>query len=157
MALHSNAGGGQGTEGWIYGTGGKGERLANCIYKYVAPLSPGADREIKLNPSFAELGATNAPAVIMELGFHDYGPDADWIRTQPKQIAEAIAKGICEYAGISFVPEPSPVSQPVPPPLDAEKEALKTESATLRKTISELNALVNSPQTKVINAKNALY
>jgi N-acetylmuramoyl-L-alanine amidase len=100
VAVHSNAGGGEGTEIWHYPGSINGKRLAECIYKQLAPLSPGKDRGVKSNNNFAELKKTKAVAVIIEVGFHDNVTDAEWIKSHPKQIADAINKGIFEYAGI---------------------------------------------------------
>src|SRR3990172_9434772 len=42
VAIHSNAGGGEGTEVYAFGPETNSERLAQALYKQVAPLSPGA-------------------------------------------------------------------------------------------------------------------
>lgn len=102
VAIHSNAGGGQGTEVWYYTGSVKGQKLAECLYNEVASLSPGKDRGIKNKTNFYELSQTIAPAIIIEVGFHDYMNDALWIKDAPKQIARAIAKGICNYFEVRF-------------------------------------------------------
>ena len=102
VAIHSNAGGGEGTEAWHYPGSEQGRKLAQCVYDEVAPLSPGKDRGLKTSAVFAELRSTIAPAVILEVGFHDNPADAAWIMSKPRQIAKAITRGICRYFGKAF-------------------------------------------------------
>ncbi|MBC7340939.1 MAG: N-acetylmuramoyl-L-alanine amidase [Clostridia bacterium] len=115
VAIHSNAGGGKGTEIWILARGGRAEKLAEAIYKHVAPLSPGKDRGIKESRYFGELSDTVAPAVIVELGFHDDPQEAKWIMSSRIAIAFALARGICEFFGIKYCPrEPESKAEPAP-------------------------------------------
>lgn len=120
IAIHSNAGGGQGTECWVYKLGYDAEKLAKCIYNELAPLSPGADRGIKENPNYYETRETKAPAVIVEIGFHDNPADAQWIMNCKDDIALAIAKGTCKYFGQKIKDEfkPAPAESSFP---DAQK------------------------------------
>jgi N-acetylmuramoyl-L-alanine amidase len=49
QANHTNAGGSKGTEVEAYGPGTNSDRLAQCIYRRVAPISPGnPDRGVKI-------------------------------------------------------------------------------------------------------------
>lgn len=112
VAIHSNAGGGEGTEIWVYKLGYNAERLAKCIYDELAPLSPGKDRGVKENPDFYETRKTKAPAVIVEVGFHDNPADATWIASNQKAIARAIAKGICKYFGREYKEPSEPALKP---------------------------------------------
>jgi len=102
VAVHSNAGGGEGTEIWYDDGNAESKKLAECIYKHLAPLSPGKDRGIKAAAGqYGELRDVKARArVIIEAGFHDNREDAYWIINQPKQVADAINQGIFDYAGI---------------------------------------------------------
>jgi N-acetylmuramoyl-L-alanine amidase len=104
VAIHSNAhdGKSRGCEIYYYKGSKNGKRLADNIYKYMEPLTPTADRGVKENESFYELKNTNCPAVLIEVDFHDNYEGAKWIDDNIYNIAEAIAKGMCEYLGISF-------------------------------------------------------
>lgn len=104
VAIHSNAhdGKSRGCEVFHYPNSKDGKRLAESIYKYIEPLTPTADRGIKTSNSYYELKETDAPAVIVEVDFHDTYEGAKWIDDNIYNIAEAIAKGICEYLGVSF-------------------------------------------------------
>lgn len=103
LAIHSNAGGGVGTEVYAYGPGTNSERFAKALYNQVAPLSPGKDRGVKFNKGLYEVGDhVKATAALIELGFHDNAADAQWLATNSQQIAEALYKGICDYFGIAY-------------------------------------------------------
>lgn len=103
IPIHSNAGGGVGTEVYAYGPGTNSERLAKALYGQVAPLSPGNDRGVKFNKNLYEVGdKVNATAALIELAFHDNACDAQWIATNHRQIAEALYKGVCDFYGYDY-------------------------------------------------------
>ena len=103
VAIHSNAGGGEGTEVYAYGPGTNSERFAKCLYKHIAPLSPGADRGIKYNPKLIEVGSSvKATSALIELAFHDNLADAKWIATNHEVIALGLYKGLCDYYGYEY-------------------------------------------------------
>lgn len=107
FALHSNAGGGEGTVAFTSGTE-NGRRLAQCVYNEVAPLSPSKDRGVQIpTKRLTEVYGTDAPATLLEVAFHDDKEDAQWIRENHQEIAEAICKGLCKYFGVTFqMPKP---------------------------------------------------
>lgn len=110
FAIHSNAGGGRGGEVFYYGNSVNGKRLASSVYRYLEPLTPTGDRGVKQTWGLYELKNTNAPAALIEVAFHDNPDDAQFILNNIQALGEAIAKGICEYAGKQFIkPEVKPV------------------------------------------------
>ena len=114
VAIHSNAGGGQGTEVYAYGPNTNSERLAQSLYNQIAPLSPGADRGIKYNPKLIEVGnSVNATSALIELAFHDNLTDATWIAYNHGMIANALYKGICDFYGYDYKGF-SPILTPTP-------------------------------------------
>ena len=116
LAIHSNAGGGVGTEVYAYGPKTNSERLAQALYNQIAPLSPGTDRGVKYDPRLVEVGSTvNATSAIIELAFHDYLTDATWIVTNHQSIANALYKGICDFYGFDY--RVAVVVLPVMPPV----------------------------------------
>lgn len=123
VAIHSNAGGGVGTEVMAYGPNTNSERLAKALYNQIAPLSPGADRGTKYNPKLIEVGnLVNATATLIELAFHDNAVDATWIAYNHGMIANALYKGICDYYGYDYqalavVAPVIPTPVVVPPPV----------------------------------------
>jgi len=98
VALHSNAGGGTGPEIWHYPGSSNGIYLANCVIGEVANVSGcPSSRGLKSSSGYLELKNTVAPAVILEVGFHDNTYDAAWIVSNMDAIAGAIANGIDAY------------------------------------------------------------
>jgi N-acetylmuramoyl-L-alanine amidase len=98
VAIHSNAGGGAGTEVYAFGPATNSERLAQALYKQVATLSPGADRGVKYNPALLEVGnSVHATSALIEVGFHDNALDSEWIVKSTSGIAGALYRGICDY------------------------------------------------------------
>ena len=121
VAIHSNAGGGEGTEVMAYSPNSNSERLAKCLYDQIAPLSPGADRGIKYNPKLIEVGdLVHASAALIELAFHDNIADATWLAYNHEMIAKRLYMGICDYFGYSYeslVVAPV-ITPPTPPTID---------------------------------------
>ena len=115
VAIHSNAGGGEGTEVYAFGPLTNSERLAPALYKQVAPLSPGADRGVKYNPALLEVGnSVHATSALIEVGFHDNALDAEWIVQSISVIAAALYRGICDYYGYEYRALAAGVSTVVP-------------------------------------------
>lgn len=114
LAIHSNAGGGEGTEVYAYGPGTNSERFAKALYDQIAPLSPGRDRGVKFNKGLYEIGDwVNATSALIELDFHDNAAGAAWIATSHQAIANGLYMGICDYYGYDYRAL-TPVVPPVP-------------------------------------------
>lgn len=107
VAIHSNTGGGTGAEIWYFSNSVKGRKLAQAIYEPLSLLTPTPDRGLKPSTLFYELRETKAPAVIVEVAFHDNPVEAQWIISRRKDLAVVIANGICNYFGLPFIPEKS--------------------------------------------------
>jgi len=121
LAIHSNAGGGEGTEVYAYGPNTNSERFAQHLYKQIAPLSPGKDRGVKFNKALYEVGDhVDATSALIELGFHDNSCDAKWLATNQIQIAEALYKAICDYFAYDY--RALVVAVPVVAKVEAVKE-----------------------------------
>lgn len=109
LALHSNASG-EGHEGTQRGIiafyypgsywGMMAAEFLSDSLKAIYPL-PNLVR-IEPTTTIGEVRRVRAPAVLLELGFHDNKADADWIVTHIHEMAEAIVLGLTEYFGIPF-------------------------------------------------------
>ncbi|HJA35149.1 MAG TPA: N-acetylmuramoyl-L-alanine amidase [Firmicutes bacterium] len=99
FALHSNAGGGSGAECWISAKGGQAEQFAKRLMEEMSALTPGKDRGVKVSTSLYEVNKTKAPAVILEVEFHDTPEGAAWIVANEKAIAQACVRAILGYFG----------------------------------------------------------
>lgn len=103
VALHSNASGegynAQGPEIFANRPNTPGEKLANSIYDEIVNIYPDSSkgRGVLFTSSLYEIIRTNAPAVLLEVAFHDNPEDANWIINNEQEIAEAIVKGINNY------------------------------------------------------------
>jgi len=144
IAIHSNAGGGVGTEIFAYGPKTNSERLSQALYNQIAPLSPGADRGVKYNPRLVEVGnMVNATACLIELGFHDNLADAAWMVTNRQSIANGLYRGVCDhylydYRALTPVVPPSPIVAPADHDIYLSVRCYQSKSA---QAIKDINAL----------------
>ena len=104
--VHTNAFNGKvsGTRMFCYSVPGKGYDACRAVFGQLAPLTPGTSENIQANPRLYEVRVPNAPSVYCECEFHDSVEGAKWIVEHTTDIGEAIAKGLCEYLGVKYVP-----------------------------------------------------
>lgn len=102
VSIHNNAGGGVGAETYICARGGKAEGYARNIQSQLVQLGR-IDRGVK-TANFAVLVQTDAPAVLVEVGFIDNAQEEQWIVGHFDEIAAAIADGIGDEKGETSVP-----------------------------------------------------
>jgi len=114
VAIHSNASAGgaaRGTEVYVHRLGRASEPLARDIYAQLTAIAPTDGLGIKEGytafggQGYYELRRTNAPAVLVEVAFHDNPEDAAFIINHIYEIGVAIAKGILEYFGKPYTPD----------------------------------------------------
>lgn len=111
VSIHTNAGGGHGTE-TLYKTSG-GKTLADKVQKGLLAALPYANRGLKLRTNLHVLNATNMYACLLEAVFHDCSKtsglaghppsEASFLKSAAGQqkIARGIASGVCSYYGKS--------------------------------------------------------
>lgn len=105
IALHTNAFNGtvQGVRVHCYPSS-ISRQFGKCIMAALDTVYDGSTKsKIVETDSLYELKYPFAPAILPEIGFHDNVDDAKWIVNHVDQIAEALAKGICEYFKIPYV------------------------------------------------------
>lgn len=103
--IHFNAGGGRGSEVWIYRTGGVAETYAKKVVNSLAQLGY-VNRGVKTSQSLYVLRNTIAPAILIECCFVDSREDAN--RYNADSIARAIVTGITNTAVIPVTPPVQP-------------------------------------------------
>lgn len=105
VPLHTNAYNGKvsGTRIFTYDKSGKGYKCAKKVFRFLAPVTPGASESISVYDDLYEVKYTAAPCVYIESEFHDVAIVAKWIINHVEDIAEAICKGICDYFGVKYV------------------------------------------------------
>nr|DAQ78459.1 MAG TPA: Cell wall hydrolase autolysin [Caudoviricetes sp.] len=111
VPIHTNAFNGSvmGTRMFCYNTG-KGMAACKAIFARLAPLSPGTSENIQVNPKLYEVRVPKAPTAYIECEFHDTVEGARWIVKNAAAIGEAIARGICDYFGVTFKEKEKPAT-----------------------------------------------
>ena len=114
--VHTNAFNGKvmGTRMFCFAIPGKGYDACKAVFAELAPLSPGTSENIQ-KASYYEVRVPNAPSVYCECEFHDTAEGAKWIVEHTTDIGEAIAKGLCEYLGVTYVPAKQEAPKPAGP------------------------------------------
>nr|DAR58236.1 MAG TPA: Cell wall hydrolase autolysin [Caudoviricetes sp.] len=106
VPIHTNAANGKasGTRIFCYklDKNSEGYKAAKAVFDVLAPLTPGKSENIKANPNLFEVKTPAAPTVYIEVDFHDVPDVAQWIIDNTEVIGETIAKGICNYLGVTF-------------------------------------------------------
>lgn len=106
IPIHTNAGGGNGTVVFVYKKNAENCAKAQPIYNEVQSITPGTiDYGVREYSDLAELNATNAVAVYIEVDFHDNKDIAKWLINNAKNVGEAIARGVCKAYGVKYVSE----------------------------------------------------
>ena len=77
-------------------------QYAQPVYDALHDAVGGTDYGVRA-AGFAEIKQTTAPCVYCECDFHDNPARAEWIVNNMGVIAEALVKGICAGAGITYV------------------------------------------------------
>lgn len=110
LSLHSNAsaptfeGMLQGPDVLYYPSSVNGKRAAEIIANNLKEIYPIPElSNIIPSPGYIELRTTKAPAVIVEIAYHDNKDDATWIANNIDAIAENLAMSLADYFVIPFV------------------------------------------------------
>lgn len=123
LALHSNAappnksGQVRGTDVYYYATSRAGKRAADIIannFKYISP-TPDKVKTVSTT-ALTELRRTRAPAVLVEIAFHDNRQDAQWILDNITPIARNLVQSLAEYFGIPFIEATEPQQERIQTP-----------------------------------------
>lgn len=132
LALHSNAapenlaGRMTGVDAYYSPNSERGHRLADILVANLKAVYYDPSRvQTRPTTSIGEVSRTRAPAVLLELGYHDNPTDAAWIRANINQIARNLVYSLTEYFDIPFV-EPEPIQRGV---VDITSGSLNIRSA----------------------------
>ncbi len=104
LAIHSNAapaslsGRMQGVDVYYYPGSTKGRLAAEIIADNFKEIYPDPSRVRTLpTTTIGEVRKTRAPAVLIEVGYHDNAQDAAWIRANTSEIAANLSKSVEEF------------------------------------------------------------
>ena len=112
LALHSNAsppgqaGQNRGSVVYYDPRSSRGRRAAQIIARNLRDIYPGRVQTLTTTER-GEANKTTAPAVLVEVAYHDNPEDAMWITANLPAIAENLALSVTEYLGVPLV-EPHP-------------------------------------------------
>ena len=109
LAIHSNAapeelaGQLRGTDVYYYTGSAEGARAADIFANNFSLISP-TPQLVDVIPTtmLAELRRTAAPAVLIEISYHDNPDDANWIRGNIRDIARNLSVSVADYFGVPF-------------------------------------------------------
>lgn len=108
LALHSNAspdsmkGKLRGPDVYYYPYSTRGERAANIIADNLRTIYPDPTLVNTVTTTrLAEVTKTSAPAVLVEIAYHDNVQDERWIRENTELIARNLSLSVCEYFGLN--------------------------------------------------------
>ena len=109
LAIHSNAspassaGKNRGTQIYYYPGSAQSKRAADIFaenFKKIYP-DPALVKTVSTT-SLAEIVRTNAPAILIEVAYHDNKADAQWIRENIDEIAENLSMSTAEFLDVPF-------------------------------------------------------
>ncbi len=109
LALHSNAspealeGMLRGPDVYYYPTSTQGRRAANIIANGLREIYPDPELvHTRTSTQLAEVRRPRAPAVLVEIAYHDNEQDANWIVDNIDEIAENLVNSVADFLGVSF-------------------------------------------------------
>ena len=145
VPIHTNAANGKvsGTRMFCYSASGEGMKACKAIFNVLAPITPGTSENIKVNTSLYEIRVPNAPTAYIEVDFHDNPTAAKWIVENTTLIGETIAKGICNYFGITYKAGGS-ASTPTQKPTSGELYRVRKSWADAASQIGAFAVLENA-------------
>lgn len=115
LALHSNAapehlsGQLRGVDAYYAPKSYWGRRFAEILVRNFKEIYPLPDRvQARATNRLGEVLQTRAPAVLLEIGYHDNAEDEAWLKENIPLIARTIVLSLTQYFGIPFV-EPQPI------------------------------------------------
>lgn len=115
LALHSNGapesqyGTYRGIDAYYSPKSRNGKRAADIFVKNLKMIYPIPSKVRALpTTTLAEVDKTRAPAVLLELGYHDNPSDAEWIKNNISAIAENLVLSIARYFDIPLIAPTSP-------------------------------------------------
>ncbi len=109
LALHSNAspvdlsGRLQGTDVYYYPGSVRAKEFADILTDNIKDIYPNP-RLVNSNSTteLGELQFTKAPAVLVEVAYHDNPSDELWIKENLDEIGDTIAKSVAEYLNVNY-------------------------------------------------------
>ena len=109
LALHSNAspielaGRLQGTDVYYYPGSVKAKEFADILADNMKEIYPNPRLvDSKSTTELGELQFTKAPAVLVEVAYHDNPSDELWIKENIDEIGDTVAKSVSQYLNVNY-------------------------------------------------------
>ena len=116
LALHSNGapegryGKARGSIVFYYPSSAEGRRAAELIADGLKTIYPDPNKvRTEATTTLGEVRQSRAPAVLVEIGYHDNWSDATWVEGHMDAIAQQLARALTEFFGIPFIYPMEPV------------------------------------------------
>lgn len=110
LAIHSNAaperlaGQIKGPDVYYYTGSTQGKRAAEIVANNLKLIYPEPSLvTVVPTTSLVELTRTKAPAVLVEVAYHDNVDDANWIVNNIEEIAKSLSVSVADILGVEFV------------------------------------------------------
>ena len=117
LALHSNGapeghyGEERGIIAFYYPGSRQGQRAAELIAQELRKIYPLPNTfTTRSTTTRGEVAQSNAPAVLVEIGYHDNYSDALWLEGHWDAIAQQLARALTEFFGLPFIYPMDPIS-----------------------------------------------
>ena len=149
VPIHTNAFDGTvtGTRMFCLNSSGEGMKACEAIFAWLAPITPGTSENIQVDASLYEVRVPSAPTAYVECEFHDNAITAKWIVEHTVDIGEAIARGICDYFGVTYKEKEQPESA-----ASTDKLYRVQEGAFANRPIAEEKNTANSSLSATVAA-----
>lgn len=109
LALHSNAspvelaGRLQGPDIYYYPGSTRAKRFADILAENMKQIYPNPRLvNVRSTTNLGELQFTKAPAVLVEVAYHDNPSDELWIKENLDEIGNTIANSVAEFLGVPY-------------------------------------------------------
>ena len=116
LALHSNASGAgnygetRGIIAFYYPGSAQCQRGAELIAEELRKIYPLPNKvTTRATTTLGEVARSKAPAVLVEIGYHDNYADAVWLEGHWNDIAQQLARALTRYFGLPFIYPSDPV------------------------------------------------
>lgn len=159
LALHSNAapaiyeGTLRGPDVYYYPTSTQGKRAADIIANGLREIYPEPELvNTRSSTELLELRRSKAPAVYLELAYHDNEQDARWIADNIDAIAENLVISIADFLGVQYYPPVFPATGTV----RTQGGVLNVRRAP-NTTSAVIGTLPNGRTVKITGALNGWY
>lgn len=159
LALHSNAapeiyeGMLRGPDVYYYPTSTQGKRAAEIIANGLREIYPEPELvNTRTSTTLLELKRSKAPAVYLELAYHDNEQDARWIADNIDAIAENLVISIADFLGVQYYPPAFPATGTV-----STRGGVLNVRRTPNTTSAVIGTLPNGRPVTITGALNGWY